>query len=51
MLAFAPVLAYFSPHKNIVSQCDAPQHGLRAVNVIMQDGKVIEYQKMRHVLS
>jgi len=41
MLASAPVLAYFSPEKDILLQCDASQSGLGAV--IIQDGRVIEY--------
>lgn len=41
MLASAPVLAYFSPEKDIMVQCDASQSGLGAV--IIQDGKVVEY--------
>jgi len=41
MLASAPVLAYFSPHKEIVCQYDCSQFGLGGV--IMQEGKVIEY--------
>ena len=41
MLASAPVLAYFSPHKEIVCQCDCSQFGLGGV--IMQEGKVVEY--------
>ena len=41
MLATAPVLAYFSPEKEVICQCDSSQSGLGAV--IMQDGKIIEY--------
>ena len=41
MLASAPVLAYFSPEKDITVQCDASQSGLGAV--IIQDGRVVEY--------
>ena len=41
MLASAPVLAYFSPEKDIIVQCDASQSGLGAV--IIQDGRVVEY--------
>jgi hypothetical protein len=41
MLASAPVLAYFSPEKDIIVQCDASQSGLGAV--IIQGGKVVEY--------
>ena len=36
MLTAAPVLAYFSPDKEIVVQCDASQSGLGTV--LMQDG-------------
>ena len=42
MLASAPVLAYFSPHKEIVCQCDCSHFGLGGV--IMQQGKVVEYR-------
>ena len=41
MLTTAPVLAYFSPDKEVVVQGDANQSGLGAV--LMQDGHIIEY--------
>ncbi len=41
MLVKEPVLAYYSPQKELVCQCDSSQSGLGAV--ILQDGRVIEY--------
>jgi len=36
-----PVLAYYSPHKELTCQTDCSQFGMGCV--IMQEGKVIEY--------
>ena len=41
MLATEPVLAYYSPHKELICQADCSQYGMGCV--IMQEGKVIEY--------
>jgi len=41
MLATEPVLAYYSPHKELTCQADCSQFGMGCV--IMQEGKVIEY--------
>lgn len=41
LLASEPILAYYSPEKALVCQCDSSQYGIGAV--LLQDGKVIEY--------
>jgi hypothetical protein len=41
MLASEPVLAYYSPAKDLVCQSDSSQSGLGAA--LLQDGKIIEY--------